>query len=196
MVSPHSRVRAFTLLLVLVAAFFAGAIGRAQASASTARSVRTDAGITAEADYLSGRTLTVVCAATAQKWGQALDAVGLPSAEANEYYGFSLIPQGEMQLSPYVCEGLRLGTGASARRSHELQVAWSVDVLLHESVHMGRYTYEEAFAEACARGGLPAELHRLYGLAYHSPEMTRLTLAAGSFRSTMGPAYRGGTCSP
>ena len=38
-----------------------------------------------------------------------------------------------MHLSPYVCEGLRLGASASTRRPNELQVAWSVDVLVHES---------------------------------------------------------------
>ena len=196
MARSHNRVLAFPLFLVLVAAFFAGAIGQAQASVSTAPSVRTDAGITAEADYLSGRTLTVVCATSGSEWSRALSAVGLPAGEADEYYGFSLIPEGEMHLSPYVCDGLRLGAVASTRQAHELQVAWSVDVLVHESTHMARFTYDEALTEACARAGLPVELHRLYGIAYHSAEMSRLTHAAAMFRSTQGVAYQGGTCSP
>ena len=159
-------------------------------------SVRTDAGLSAEASALSGRAVTVVCAATSLEWKRALTAVGLPAASADEYYGFSLIPQGEMVLSPYVCEGLRLGAAASLRSSAELQVGWSVDVFLHESTHLGRFTYNEALAEGCARVGLPGELHRLYQVAYHSPAMTRLTLAAALFRSTQGAPYHGGACPP
>ncbi|MDQ3164181.1 MAG: hypothetical protein M3Q92_15365, partial [Actinomycetota bacterium] len=71
--------------------------------------VTTDAWISAEAERLSGRKLTVVCAGTAQAWVQRLTEVGLPAAAADEYYGLSLIQRGEMYLSPYVCEGLRLG---------------------------------------------------------------------------------------
>jgi hypothetical protein len=100
-----------------------------------------------------------------------------------------------MHLSPYVCEGVRLGSSASTRRTHELQVAWSVDVLVHESTHMARFTYDEALVEACARVGLALELHRLYRIGYASAEMRGLSLAAGSFRQTQGPAYQGGTCS-
>jgi hypothetical protein len=69
-----------------------------------------------------------------------------------------------------------------------------VDVLLHENVHLARLTSDERLTEACARIGLPAELHRLYGVGYRSAEMRRLTLAAALFRSTQGAAYRGGTC--
>ena len=98
-----------------------------------------------------------------------------------------------MYLSPYVCQGLRLGA-SSVTPTDELQVAWSVDVLIHESTHLGKFTYNEALAEACARAGLPAELHRLFQIAYHSPQLTRLTLDAAMFRNTMGAAYRGGTC--
>ena len=79
---------------------------------------------------------------------------------------------------------------------NELQVSWSVDVLIHESIHMGRFTTDEALAEACARVALPVELHRLYGLAYRSPELTRLPLAATWFRRTQGPAYQRGICRP
>lgn len=152
--------------------------------------------MTTEADRLSSRNLTVACAANAGEWGQALAAVGFPAAEADEYYGFSLIEQGEMHLSPYVCAGLELGLVASSRRANELQVAWSVDVLVHESVHMGRRTSDEALTEACARAGLPLELHRLYGIAYGSPELRRLTAAATSFRQTMGSVYQRGVCLP
>jgi hypothetical protein len=168
--------------------------GQSVGGTAGAASVRTLAGVAAEAGHLSGRPLTVSCAATTQQWAQELTNVGLPGAAA-EYYGFSLIPQGEMQLSPYVCQGLRLGSVASTRRSHELKVAWSVDVLIHESVHLGRFTYDEALAEACARTGLESELHRLYQVPYRSAEMRRLTRAAALFRSTQGPDYRGGTCS-
>jgi hypothetical protein len=193
MASPRNRARAFTSLAVLLALLSVGAIARAQAGTFVV-SVRTEAGIAAEADHLSGRTLTVVCAATGPQWGRTLAAVGLPAAEADEYYGFSLIPEGEMHLSPYVCDGLRLGTTAASRAANELQVAWSVDVLLHESTHMGRHSYDEALVEACARAGLPGELHRLYGIAFHSPEMRSLTLAAASLRNTQGRAYQGGVC--
>ncbi len=195
MASPFNRARAFATLAVVLTALSAGLIGAAHAGTFTV-SVRTDAGIAAEADFLSGRTLTVVCAASGPQWGRTLAAVGLPADEADEYYGFSLIPEGVMHLSPYVCDGLRLGANATARAANELQVAWSVDVLLHESTHLGRFTYDEALAEACARTGLPAELHRLYGVAYHSSEMRSLTLAAASLRSTQGRAYQGGSCPP
>lgn len=163
-------------------------------SAVAATRVQPDAWIAAEAEYLSGRKLTVVCATTAPEWARALAAVGLPAADADRYYGFSVIVRGQMHLSPYVCEGLRLGKVASTRRQNELQVAWSVNVLVHESVHMARVTADEALTEACARLALPVELHRLYGLAYRSAELSRLTLAATWFRRTQGPAYQGGTC--
>jgi hypothetical protein len=202
----RTRVCMTALVTVVFAVFFFAAVK--QASAGTAAtptptavrqsvnvSVQTDAWISAEADYLSGRKLTVVCAATTEEWAQALKAAGFPPAEADKYYGFSLIGQGEMHLSPYVCEGLRLGVGAPRQRSNELQVSWSVNVLVHESVHMARFTRDEALTEACARIGLPVELHRLYRVAYYSAEMSRLTSAATRFRSTMGPAYQGGTCS-
>jgi hypothetical protein len=162
-------------------------------AASRPASVATLAGVTAEADYLSGRSLTVVCASTSLEWRQALTANGLAAADADEYYGFSLIPQGVMYLSPYVCQGLRLGA-SSVTPADELQVAWSVDVLVHESTHLGKFTYNEGLAEACARAELPAELHRLFRVGYHSPQMKRLTLDAAAFRNTMGAAYLGGTC--
>lgn len=182
------RFRTAALLIVALAVTAQGAL-----AASRPASVATAAGITAEADYLSGRNLTVVCASTRPEWQQALTDNGLPAADADEYYGFSLITAGEMYLSPYVCDGLRLGA-AGVRPADELQVAWSVDVLIHESTHLGKFTYNEAVAEGCARAGLPAELHRLFQVAYHSPQLKRLTLAAAAFRSTMGAAYRGGSC--
>lgn len=208
MVSSRRVFRRCTSLIALFALVSSAAIGQAHAGAAASlngasggRTVRVtsaqmDAWISAEANYLSGRKLSVVCAATSQDWAQALSAAGFASAEADQYYGFSLIAQGEMHLSPYVCEGLRLGILASTRRANELQVAWSVNVLLHEGVHMGRSTFDEALAEACARVGLPVELHRLYGMAYHSTEMSRLTFAATLFRRTQEPAYQGGTCRP
>jgi len=169
--------------------------GYSVAGAVGGTSAQTPAWIPAEAEYLSGgRKLTVVCAATAQAWVTRLTEVAFPASEADEYYGFSLIRRGEIHLSPYVCEGLRLGTVASTRRSHELQVAWSVNVLLHESTHVARFTLDEKLAEACARIALPIELHRLYGVAYHGAEMRRLTTAAAWFRSTQAPEYQGGTC--
>jgi hypothetical protein len=185
------RIRTAALLILALAIVVVTA--QAGLAASRPGTVATVAGITAEADYLSGRSLTVVCASSSLEWRQALTANGLAAADADEYYGFSLIPQGEMYLSPYVCEGLQLGAG-SIRPADELQVAWSVDVLIHESTHLGRFTYNEALAEACARAGLPAELHRLYQVAYHSPQLRRLTLDAAAFRNTQGAVYRGGTC--
>jgi hypothetical protein len=180
------RTAALILLVLAVTA-------QAGLAASRPASVATLAGISAEADYLSGRSLAVVCASTSLEWRQALTANGLDGTQADEYYGFSLIPEGAMYLSPYVCQGLRLGA-SSVTPADELQVAWSVDVLVHESTHLGKLTYDEALAEACARAGLPAELHRLFRIAYHSPQMQRLTLDAAAFRTTMGAAYRGGTC--
>jgi len=197
MVKSRNGVRVFALLATLLATLTTSCVvGQARAGTFAATSVRTDAAIAVEGEYLSGRSLTVVCARTEQDWTQALTAVGLPSAQADKYYGFSLISQGVMHLSPYVCDGLRFGTVASMRASHPFQVAWSVDVLVHESVHMGRFSSDEALAEACARVSLPVELHRLYGLAYHSAEMSRLTLAAAWFRGTQPAAYHGGTCTP
>jgi hypothetical protein len=156
--------------------------------------MRPDVWISSEAERLSGRKLTVGCAAGARAWAQKVTEVGLSGA-ADEYYGFSLLRQGELYLSPYVCEGLRLGRSASTRRSHELQVAWSVNVLIHESVHLASGSVDESMVEACARIALPSELHRLYGVAYRSAEMRRLTSAATWFRGTMPSEYQGGTCS-
>jgi hypothetical protein len=170
-------------------------IGWSLPGARGGTSVLTDAGISIEADHLTGRAVTLVCAEDTQGWDQALTEAGFPPVDGDEYYGFSLIEQGEIHLSPYVCEGLRLGMVASRRRSHELQVAWSVDVLIHESVHVARSTVDEALTEACARLGLPAELHRLYRIAYGSAEMRRLTSAATFFRRTAPPEYQGGSCS-
>ena len=146
-----------------------------------------DAWIGAEADRLSGRSLTVTCADTQAEWGQELGLAGFPAAEADQYYGFSLIEQGELHLSPYVCAGLQLGARRQRRGARtSFRSAWSVDVLVHESVHMARFTSDEALTEACARVGLPLELHRLYHLAYGSAELRRLTAAATLFRQTMG----------
>jgi hypothetical protein len=201
--SSRSIIRAIAIPAALVVFFLADPTAQAWASATSIRvvrsadvgtSVRTDAWISGEAEFLSGRRLTVVCATSAQEWQQALAVVGFPSAAASQYYGYSLIGPGELHLSPYVCEGLRLGNRVSTRRRNELQVAWSVNVLVHESVHMGRFTTDEALTEACARTGLPGELHRLFGVAYRSAELSRLTLAATWFRRTQGPAYQGGTC--
>jgi hypothetical protein len=192
MLSSRGTVWSIAILFAAIAVVLATSAGSARAAAPA----QTEAWISAEADFLSGRQLTVVCAASASEWRQWLAAVGLIAGGATQVYGFSLIQRGEMHLSPYVCEGLRLGAVASTRRQNELQVSWALDVLIHESIHMGRFTTDEALAEACARSGLPVELHRLYGLAYHSSELTRLTLAATWFRRTQGLAYQGGTCRP
>jgi hypothetical protein len=192
MVSYRGTVRAIAILSATLAALVVNPIG--SAAELPAGTVESDAWIVAEAEYLSGRTLTVVCAAGGQEWERALTAVGFAPGASEEYYGFSLINSGEMHLSPYVCEGLRLGKSGAVRRRNELQVAWSVNVLVHESVHMGRFSTDEALTEACARTGLPGELHRIFGVAYRSAELSRLTLAATWFRRTQGPAYQGGTC--
>jgi hypothetical protein len=203
MVGSRGTVRAFRILVVVFAVLVTSPVGQANAGATPTTAlrptavgspVRADEWVSVEADYLSGRKLTVVCAATAEEWAQALVAVGFPAAAAEQYYGFSLIGPGEVHLSPYVCEGLRLGNRVSTRRQNELQVAWSVNVLVHESVHMGRFSTDEALAEACARTGLPGELRRLYKVAFRSAELSRLTLAATWFRRTQGPAYQGGSC--
>lgn len=204
MVSSGGAFRAAAILVAILAALVAGPVGEAQGGTTATAAVRpaavgtpveTDAWITAEAVYLSGRPLTVVCSANALEWARAVAAVGFTTGAGQEYYGFSLIRQGEMYLSPYVCGGLRLGHSSSIRRQDELQVAWSVNVLIHESVHLGRFTTDDALAEACARRGLPGELHRLTNLAYRSAELSRLTQAATWFRRTQGAAYQGGLCS-
>ena len=200
---PKTRPFAVPLLMAFVAAILVAPATGARAESSIApggagigaTTVRSAAWISTEAERLSGRRLTVVCAVNARAWAQELADVGL-FGEAEEFYGFSLIRQGEMHLSPYVCEGLRLGTSASSRRANEFQVAWSVNVLVHESVHMARFTLDEKLTEACARIGLPIELHRLYRVAYHSAQMSRLTSAATWFRRTQPSAYQGGTCPP
>lgn len=199
MVSSRSTLRSAAILAAAIALVLVIPDGRARAAAIHTTDVGTTpaltaAWISAEAEYLSGRKLTVTCATSASGWLQALSAVGLVPGAAEQVYGFSLIQQGEMHLSPYVCEGLRLGSSASTRRQRELQVSWSVDVLIHESVHMGRFTTDEALTEACARAGLPVELHRLYGLAYRSAELGRLTSAATWFRRTQGARYQGDAC--
>ena len=149
MVSSRGRGRAVALLAMLVGVLFVTGSHQARAAGIGRASVRTDAGISAEADFLSGRALTVDCATSPLQWRESLAAVGLPAASADEYYGFSLIPQGVMHLSHYVCQGLLLGAAGPLRQADELQVAWSVDVLLHESTHMGRFT-----ARRVARRGL------------------------------------------
>jgi hypothetical protein len=203
MVSSGGAFRAAAILVATVAALGAG-VGGAQGGSTSTAAVRpaavrtlgqTDAWIEAEAEYLSGRDLSVVCSPSASDWMQALAAAGFTAGAGQEYYGFSLVRQGEMYLSPYVCGGLRLGHRSSIRRQDELQVAWSVNVLIHESVHLGRFTTDEALAEACARRGLPGELHRLSNLAYRSAELSRLTQAATWFRRTQATAYQGGLCS-
>jgi hypothetical protein len=191
------RSRTTSWIIILSIALSALLAGRAQAASVRSQggvSIRHDAWIEAEAKRLSGRNVAVTCAGTRLEWAHALSVVGLPAAQVAEFYGFSLIDQGEMHLSPYVCAGLRLGLVASTRRANELQVAWSVDVLVHESVHMGRFTSDEALTEACARDGLSLELHRLYNFAYGSAELRRLTAAATFFRQTMGTAYQHGVC--
>jgi hypothetical protein len=200
----RSQTRSLTIALVaaIVAAIFVAPVREARADTHVTAdrvgaggvTMQTHVWIDAEARRLSGRRLTVACAAGAQEWARRLTDVGL-LGPAGEYYGFSLVQRGEMHLSPYVCEGLRLGASAPARRSHELQVAWSVNVLIHESVHLARFSTDEKVAEACARIALPGELHRLYGVEYHSAQMRRLTSAAAWFRRSMPPAYQGGTCS-
>ncbi len=189
--------------LTLISAIFALAALGTSSQASAARSTvpsrthlrsETTGWIAAEAQFLSGRPLRVVCGATAGEWALELKTVGLPPAQAGEFYGFSLIDQGEMDLSPYVCQGLQLGADAKTRAANQLQVAWSVDVLLHESVHLARSTRDEALAEACARVQLPGELHRLFGVKYGSAEVRALTLAATWFRRTQASSYQGGTC--
>lgn len=182
--------RALLILSLLLVASVALGAGHARAAAGR------DVWIAAEANALSNRSLSVTCSIDTQDWRRALTAVGFPAKEAGEYYGFSLIEQGQMHLSPYVCAGLQLGIAASTRRANEQQVAWSVDVLVHESVHMARHTADEALTEACARAGLPLELHRLYDIAYGSAELRRLTAAAATFRQTMGSAYQHGVCPP
>jgi hypothetical protein len=197
MAGSRSRARTLACLALLFALLLVGSFSRSARAGTSTRSVvlvETGAEIATEADYLSGRKLTVVCAASGAEWARALSAAGLSAGQADEYYGFSLITEGVMHLSPYVCEGLRLGMTSSSRQTHELQVAWAVDVLVHESTHMARFSYDEALVEACARIGLPGELHRLYGIAYRSAEMSRLTSDAALFRSTQSPAYQGGSC--
>ncbi len=200
-----ARVRALTVLSTAIALLALGATGSAVAAPTTlpsgtpkstaSQSVILSADqITKEADFLSGRALTVTCGTSAASWAQSLQAVALPAINGAEFYGFSVIAAGEMHLSPYVCEGLRLGANRRSRDLNELQVGWSVDVLVHESAHLGRFTNDEAVAEACARAGLPGELHRLYGLGYHTAEMSALTLAATWFRRSQDASYQGGAC--
>jgi hypothetical protein len=192
---PASKL-AGCLVVVAVATLLALA-GSGQAVAAPAAGVtQFDAWVTTEADHLSGRQLTVLCGSDAASWASTLASAGVVAPQGSEVYGFSLIAAGGMYLSPYVCAGLRLGANPQTRAANVLQVAWSVDVLLHESVHLGRFSNDEKVAEACARAELPGELHRLYRLAYHAPELIALTLAATWFRRTQSVSYQDGTCRP
>lgn len=194
-VRHRARGRAVGLCLIVFA--LVAFAGSAQAVAAPGRSSsELNAWVTAEADRLSSRQVTVVCSPDAASWANTLASAGLDTSQASEVYGFSLIAEGEMYLSPYVCAGLSLGANPRTRAANTLQVAWSVDVLLHESVHLARSTSDEALAEACARAELPGELHRLYRVAYHAPELQALTLAATWFRRTQASAYQGGSCRP
>ena len=195
MATPKTRTLWIALGTAIVAAMCLVPLAQAQARTVVTAKGAGEAWISAEAGRLSGRKLTVVCAATEREWSRTAADAGLPGP-AGEYYGFSLIQDGAMHLSPYVCEGLRLGLVAATRRSNEMQVAWSVNVLIHESVHLGRFTADESVVEECARIGLPAELHRLYGVQYHAAEMRRLTSASDWLRRTMPAEYLAGTCSP
>ena len=94
-----------TLLILSLLLVTSAALGAGHARAAAGR----DAWIAAEANALSNRSLSVTCSDNIQDWRRALTAVGFPAKEADEYYGFSLIEQGEMHLSPYVCAGLQLG---------------------------------------------------------------------------------------
>lgn len=119
--------RVLVVLAAFVAVSYLGTIATAQAATSrTGIGIATGtpaAGwIAAEANHLSGRNLTIVCATTDQEWAQTVGDAGLPAAEADQYYGFSLIPEGEMHLSPYVCDGLGLGSQRATRKANELQV--------------------------------------------------------------------------
>lgn len=185
--------RNFSIRLLAAAATLC-AVGAAVHTTDVLASPPPDTWILAAADQLTGRSLTLSCAGSARSWAIDLARAGLPAAEGDEYYGFSVIDAGELHLSPYVCTGLRLGLVTSTRKANELEVAWAVDVLLHESVHLGRRTADESVAEACARVELPGALHRLFGIAFRSVELARLTSAAELFRATMGAPYQGGVC--
>ena len=194
-----ARTRNLRFVVGLLTAIVAIAVtpvteARADTAATHSTTKQSDAWISAAADRLSGRRVTVVCAASEPDWAQRLTAAGLPGA-ADEYYGFTFIHRNEMQLSPYVCDGLRLGMSESGRRANELQVAWSVNVLIHESVHLANFSMDERTTEACARAALPNELHGLYGVAYRSAEMRQLTFASTWLRRTMPAEYQGGSCS-
>jgi hypothetical protein len=194
-VRHRARGRAVSLLSIVFA--LVALVGSAQAMAAPGgSSSELNAWVTAEADHLTSRQVTVACSSDAASWASTLASAGLATSQSSEVYGFSLIAEGEMYLSPYVCTGLRLGANAQTRAANTLQVAWSIDVLLHESLHLERSTSDEALAEACARAELPGELHRLYRLAYHSPELQASTLAATWFRRTQPARYQGGTCRP
>jgi hypothetical protein len=81
--------------------------------------VQPDAWIAAEAEHqrpqADGR------APRRPERAHALAAVGLPAADADRYYGFSVILRGDTPAP--TCEGL-VGKVASTRRQNELQVAW------------------------------------------------------------------------
>ena len=112
MLGVRPRIVSFVSLLAALSLVAAVAAHVANAAPQHGVASARDAWIGAEADRLSGRNLTVTCADTQAEWGQELGLAGFPSAEADQYYGFSLIEQGELHLSPYVCEGLRLGAVA------------------------------------------------------------------------------------
>lgn len=131
MLRARPTTRAFVILAALLAAVIVRPVGDAHAgpspvfftSAAAAFFLQQSVRMATEAEYLSGREVTVTCSTTAGEWAFALASADFRPAEADQYYGFSLIDQGVIHLSPYVCEGLRLGAIPSTRRQNELQVA-------------------------------------------------------------------------
>lgn len=155
----------------------------------------TDALVEATTDHFSVRPAATACAATEDEWAQTLMNAGLQGhSDSNYYYGFSYPQRSDVYYAPRVCVGLRRGLNATYRRSNPGRVAWAVNVVVHEAMHVRLISHNEATTEACAAKYLPVALNRLYRIKYHTAEMRLLTGRALTMRRQMPAAYQGGRC--
>lgn len=166
------------------------------ASASESNSTSyTDALVERTTDHFSVRDSATTCAATESEWEKSLVDAGFPPNDQGVYhFAFSYPLAGTVYYSPYVCVGIRKGLVANYRRLNPLRVAWAVDVLVHEAMHVRLSSANEQQAEACAAKYLAYALNRLYKIKYRTPEMRLLTLLALAKRRTLQPHYLNGRC--
>ena len=186
-----------SIILWLIAAILSGDAARdLQPSPTTTEGAAyTDALVESTTDFFAIRPATTECASTEAEWTQTVMDAGFTNhSDTNYIFGFSFPVRGDIYLAPRVCVGLRRGTAATYRRSNPGRVAWGVNVVLHEAMHVRLTTRDEAVTEACAAKYLPVALNRLYKIKYRTAEMRLLTSKALTMRRQMPAAYQGGRC--